>query len=237
MTGQAIGDVLLHLRWTVPDDRVPGFEAWYDEEHLADMVDVPGILGGRRFARVENAYSSPSEFNFLTLYQLAGDEPLRSDEYNRLSTDPSPWTLEAAMGLDLGRTVFQQIRPVEAEPEHPAGPALFHVLMRADAAVEDDFTRWYDDEHLPAMLAVPGVLGARRFRAIDDDAGFGVHPAQADHPYLAVYELASLDVVGTAEFKAAGKRTPLRERLGDAIAAHVQTYRQVFPGSGAYEGR
>jgi len=234
MPEQRIGDVLLQLRWTVPDDRVEGFEAWYDQEHLANMADVPGILGGRRFARVENAYSSPSQFNFLTLYQLENDAPLTSPEYHALSTDPSPWTLEVALGLDLGRTVFHQLTP---PANQRVGPAIFHVLMAADPAVEADFTRWYDDEHVPAMLAVPGILNARRFKAVDDGAGFGVHPAQADHHYLAVYELESLDVVDTPEFRASGKRTPLREQLDDSVRAHVQTYRQVFPKDGACEGR
>lgn len=236
---QQVGEMLLQLRWTVPDDRKAGFEAWYDQEHLGDMVAVPGILGGRRFVRLANRFASPTPFDHLTLYQLANASPLTDAAYEKLSTDPSPWTLEAAVGLDLSRTVYRQIRPDllpgSGPIAHPVGPAIFHVMMAADDDARDEFTAWYDEEHFPAMTAVPGVLGARRFVAEPDDATFGVHPEQADFAYCTIYELESAAVVDTAEFLAAGRRTERRERLGDRIRAHVQTYTQVFPAQGALE--
>jgi hypothetical protein len=239
MTEQQIGELVLQLRWAVPEDRREGFEAWYDQEHLADMVAVPGILGGRRFVRVDNRFSSPTPFNFLTLYQLLDASPLTDPAYEKLSTDPSPWTLEVAVGLDLSRTIYRQIRPqvpAGAGPRvEPVGPAVFHVMMAVTSEVEDLFTRWYDEEHFPAMTAVPGVLSARRFVTVRDDAAFGVHREQADHAYGAIYELESADVVATPEFLAAGRRTERREQLGDRIRAHVQTWAQVYPEHGALE--
>jgi hypothetical protein len=48
---------------------------------------------------------------------------------------------------------------------------------------EAEFNDWYNTDHLPALTSVPGVYGARRYRAT---AG---SPA-----YLAVYELANAEV-------------------------------------------
>ncbi|MGI8336506.1 hypothetical protein ACRYCC_41750 [Actinomadura scrupuli] len=248
MPAQHVGSNLLQLRWNVPQPKVADFEAWYDEEHLADMVAVPGILGGRRFARVATGFSSPTEFGFVTLYELADLEPMRRPEFQRLVEAPSPWTRRVAFDLELARTVYRRLGPLPGHGEVPGpgeqdvagerretGSALLHVMMSAEPSVLEDFHGWYDEEHLPALLGVPGVLGARRFQTADDGAGFGRHESEAGLDFLAVYELADTGVVDTAAFRAAGSATPRRERLGDAVRAHVQVYRQVFPAKGALE--
>jgi hypothetical protein len=234
---QRVGSNLLQLRWNVPQPKAADFEAWYDEEHLADMVAVPGILGGRRFARVATGFSSPTEFGFVTLYELADLEPMRRPEFQRLVEAPSPWTRRVAFDLELARTVYRRLGPVQdlAEDRRETGSALLHVMMSAEPSVLEDFHSWYDEEHLPALLGVPGVLGARRFQATDDGAGFGRHESEAGLEFLAVYELADTSVVDTAVFREAGSATPRRKRLGDAVRSHVQVYRQVFPAEGALE--
>jgi hypothetical protein len=59
------------------------------------------------------------------------------------------------------------------------------VAMMNPPADEDAFNSWYDEEHVPLRLGVPGFLSARRYRA-----------AETDGPqYLALYDLASVDVL------------------------------------------
>lgn len=58
-------------------------------------------------------------------------------------------------------------------------PALLTVQIGIDPAHEDDLNRWYDQEHVPERLAMPGFLAARRYRMHDGSPN-----------YLAVYELA-----------------------------------------------
>ena len=38
--------------------------------------------------------------------------------------------------------------------------------MNVTAEGEADFNKWYDEEHLPALAAVPGVLAARRYISV-----------------------------------------------------------------------
>ncbi len=47
-----------------------------------------------------------------------------------------------------------------------------------------EYERWYDEVHIPEVLAVPGFVGARRFRALD-----GSH-------WLTIYEIEADDVKG-----------------------------------------
>jgi hypothetical protein len=64
------------------------------------------------------------------------------------------------------------------------------VAMMNPPADEDAFNAWYDEEHVPLRLAVPGFLSARRYRA-----------AEPEGPrYLALYELASPDVLASEAY-------------------------------------
>ena len=64
------------------------------------------------------------------------------------------------------------------------GKALLLVMMEIDPEYEDDFNRWYNEEHLPERLSVPGFVSARRFRAVEGSPR-----------YLALYELESPEVL------------------------------------------
>src|SRR6266545_3951961 len=109
---QRIGASLLQLRWQVPAERVADFNRWYDEEHLGDLVGVPGILGARRFERVAAwKPAAASNFQYLTLYQLASIEALEREEFVAHARNPSPWTQRAATGLPMARGVYRQIFP------------------------------------------------------------------------------------------------------------------------------
>ena len=55
---------------------------------------------------------------------------------------------------------------------------------------EEEFNAWYNTEHVPELLAIPGVLDAARYVA-----------TKGGPKYLAAYELASVDVLQTPEYK------------------------------------
>ena len=45
------------------------------------------------------------------------------------------------------------------------GTGLLMVWAEVPAEIEDDFNRWYVEEHLAERLSVPGVLSAARYEA------------------------------------------------------------------------
>jgi hypothetical protein len=64
--------------------------------------------------------------------------------------------------------------------------AAFVVISRPVPGREDEFNTWYDEVHLPEVCAVPGFVGARRYR----------RSASADDgmpDYLAVYDIVAED--------------------------------------------
>lgn len=66
-------------------------------------------------------------------------------------------------------------------------PQLFLVFTNPVEGREDEYNQWYDEVHVPDVMAVPGVKGAQRYQlAPSDSQGGGAPPA---HRYLAVYEI------------------------------------------------
>src|SRR5215510_12982945 len=62
------------------------------------------------------------------------------------------------------------------------GDGLLMVYCDVAAEHEDEFNRWYNEEHIPERLAIPGVLNAARYQAVEGGP-----------TYLACYELESAD--------------------------------------------
>jgi hypothetical protein len=58
------------------------------------------------------------------------------------------------------------------------------VLSNAQPGRDDEFNKWYDEQHLPDLLAIPGVASGTRFTLRNPE---GV-PAP-DFRYLAIYEI------------------------------------------------
>lgn len=74
-----------------------------------------------------------------------------------------------------------------------ASSGLLLAMMDIPADIESDFNRWYDTEHVPERLAVPGFRAARRYQAVEGG------PA-----YQALYELDGPEVLESAEYKRLG---------------------------------
>jgi len=50
---------------------------WYDERHIPDLLAVPGVLSAERHAyTVIKQPAGTPEWDFLTIYELAGDDPM-----------------------------------------------------------------------------------------------------------------------------------------------------------------
>lgn len=72
----------------------------------------------------------------------------------------------------------------EQPAAHDAPVAILVVQVDIDPAREDEFNRWYDEEHVPEKRATPGFRSARRFRHFTEP-----------HRYLAIYEVDNGELV------------------------------------------
>jgi hypothetical protein len=91
--------------------------------------------------------------------------------------------------------------------------------------MDEEFNDWYDLEHLPQMLAVPGMDTANRFVAI-----------RGWPRYLAIYDLSEFGVLRSHEYRAmTGSRfTPWSRRILSRVKGWQRmTFVQQWPGTAA----
>ena len=171
------GTGLLMVWADVPADKEEDFNRWYNEEHLAERVSIPGVLSA---ARYEVTSSGPKH---LACYELESPQVLESPEYKRFHESPTEWTRRAAPGV-IGtiyiRNVYELIYPAEPTPEiaqSDMAPALQIGRMDIPPEIEDEWNEWYNTVYVPNYEKVPGCIRGRRFKAV-----------RGEPKYLTVYE-------------------------------------------------
>lgn len=96
------------------------FNAWYDDEHLAERLAIPGFRSAQRWV----ADVRPGEGKYLATYELDSPGVLSSPAYLARFQQPTPWTKRCLGRLAVfKRWACEQIEPGAADP-HPAAKAL-----------------------------------------------------------------------------------------------------------------
>jgi len=103
------------------------------------------------------------------------------------------------------------------------GRGLLMVYCDVPQDVEDEFNRWYDEEHIPERLSIPGVLNAARYAALDGGP-----------KYLACYELTSPETWHSPEWQRwLTDPTEWSRRMSPSVVATTyirNLYRLIYPG-------
>jgi len=103
-----------------------------------------------------------------------------------------------------------------------ANKGFLLVTMQTPPAFEEEFNAWYDTEHLPERLAVPGFETALRFVCLSG------HPR-----YLAMYDLARPEVLDSPEYLriAFENSSPWTLRVLQRVRVYRAAGRQIYPGT------
>ena len=88
------------------------------------------------------------------------------------------------------------------------GTGLLMVWADIDPEFEAEYHRWYDDEHIAHLLAVPGFLSAGRYVAL-----------KGGPKYLALYDLESPEVLQSPAY---------RHVVGDGTSAWTRRLQKRF---------
>jgi hypothetical protein len=81
----------------------------------------------------------------------------------------------------------------------------FVVLTNPTAGKDAEFNEWYNGQHIPDVLNVPGFVCAQRFRLANTQMG---GESSSPYKYLALYEIETDDLAGALK--------DLRARAGTA---------------------
>ena len=100
-------------------------------------------------------------------------------------------------------------------------PVLQMGRIDIPAAVEEEFNDWYNMVYIPGYLAVPGVLRARRFVAVEGQP-----------KYLTLYEFEHAQVPESEAWSKARASNPWTRRMSPNLRHDVGSpgvYRRIFP--------
>jgi hypothetical protein len=179
------------------------------EDRLGDpAMALAGKLAARRAWR---GMASPTTYIYLELMTpvaLNAAHRLRSELARRMSSD-----------LTVDRLELQ----CDITGASAASPAPFHYVVETDAAAGswDELMRWYDDEHLPGLAAVPGCVRAQRF--VNHDHG----PRS-----YACYDLTAIETLRTPQWLAV-RHTPWSDRVRPQFRNTIRSIFRSLPPADA----
>ena len=192
---QAKGLITVWLQ--VPPEHEQALNDWYEQEHLAQIVALPGFVRGRRY-RLEG--DAPK---YLAWYDTVDETAETSPGFQGVVEAPTAWTqrMRGVYGEHAERMNFRLMRDVGVVPDTDT-PWLYQVHTDLPDHIVDEYNDWYDREHLPRLVTVPGVIRARRYTAVT-----------ANGPkYLTAYELTDRDAFESPEGLKA-RKTPWTEKM------------------------
>ena len=174
--------------WTDVDQTVEEeFNAWYQTEHIPQLLSLPGFVSARRDQAV---VGKPK---YVTLYTLSDTNALKSQQFRDLQDkDRTPWSRRMVPYFrNMESGLYRQIFDYGTLPEK-GGAVVYSVQLNIPADKEDEFNEWYNVDHVPALVGVPGVHCARRYVAV-----------KGEPKYLAVYEMEDATILTSAEWNTA----------------------------------
>ena len=220
------GNVLNMVMVDVDPAGEDAVEAWLHEDHMPELLEVPGWLSAQRYRAIRG------EPKYVQLYDLDDFTVLEQPEFLRTRPwDPAakPQAREMfAYYRNLRRGIYNRLLTLpDPEPEDlSAARGLLLVGLDVDAAHAQAFSQSYDGDDLTKLAAVPGVIRVRRFRCDPDGAGLLAGNPPSD---LTVFDLEGHEVVSGSDWQQAINAAESR-RMETFITRRMENvYERVFP--------
>jgi hypothetical protein len=122
------------------------------------------------------------------------------------------------------------------------GTGLLMMWVDVDPQHEPEFHRWYDEEHIPSLLAAPGFLSAARYVALKGGPPYLAVPGclgarrfvaiDSQPKYLTLYEFENPNMSESAPWARARDANPWSKRIRPYMRHDVGSpgvYRRAFP--------
>ena len=98
------------------------FNAWYDDEHIAERLAIPGYRSARRWV----ANAPQGEGKYLATYELDSPAVLNSEAYLARLNNPTAWSKRSMKNcVVFRRWACEQAVPGYADPDPRANALLY----------------------------------------------------------------------------------------------------------------
>ena len=113
-------------------------------------------------------------------------------------------------------------------PTIPVGTTVLVVTMEVDPEDEAEFNKWYNEQHLPERMEIPGYVSARRFKLEEGDGAL---------TYLCIWELEDGSPLQSRMYQEQNADpTALYLRVNQTVKARTRgLYRQIYPETGTFQ--
>ncbi len=198
------GTGLMMVWMDVPADKEEEFDHWYNEEHLPELLAIPGVLNAARYEAVS---SGPKH---LACYELESPAVVETEAFT--SRKPTEWAQRIGprvIATNRINNVYRMIYPKELNPAiASAGMAPALQIGRMDIAPEnsEEWNKWYSGVYVPNYEKVPGCIRGRRWNAV-----------RGEPSYAVVYEFEHEKVSETAEWLAQRDINPDNPKMRDLM--------------------
>jgi hypothetical protein len=184
----------LFFAWSTSTTDYDTYAKWYDEEHIPQVMNAPGIVGAQRFV-IADTKPLPGvkslDFGHLALYELEGSaEGFRQEVKRKLISQEMvlpDYMVQPFQAVFLKSVSKPSYSERFANAENLDDRHLFFSWSR-HTGDDETFARWYDEEHIPQIMSAPGVLRAERFEVSEVKPLPGVEALDLGH--LAIVETA-----------------------------------------------
>ena len=162
MEGRFPNGVLMALTNCTDPSREDEFNRWRDEVHTKDLQSTGLLTHATRFVNVERQPDQPQYANIYETYVEDMQEARKSFLALRQSL------VDAGRMSDLGKTVAWGIFPrigstATATEGKPVRGLLINSQNCKDPAREEEFNDWYNNVHIPDILASGFFHSAYRY--------------------------------------------------------------------------
>ncbi|AYJ85144.1 hypothetical protein D3Y57_03690 (plasmid) [Sphingomonas paeninsulae] len=84
------------------------FNTWYNDQHLDDVLAIPGFVAAQRF-KIKGTAISPNSWDYFAVYEVDHDNPqeVLDDMMSRVGTDRM--RMSEAMAEDLYCVLYESI--------------------------------------------------------------------------------------------------------------------------------
>ena len=209
-------------------ERTAEFHDWYENQHIPDLMRLPGFIGAQRF-RVALPFRGEVPWIHAVVYELEADDlGTVLGELVDAHADGRIAVSDVLDGATLTALVFSPLGPCQGLAGHRR--QLFVALSRPTEGREADFNAWYDTTHVPEVTAIPGIFGAQRYRL----AMPFLDPLGEGQGYLALYDVDCADL-DTLAAEVRQRARDGRTRMSDAIDIQGLTAFFLEPLGPAFE--
>ncbi len=206
-----LGNIIRIVRVDVDSQNEGEFNRWYNEEHEPLLRKVPGVI-----ATYKGKNLGEKGQKYFFLYVHKNMEVQKSDLYREASA--TKWAKEVRPFLKNfdGRN-HEVIAPGPLPLNLKKGNIIRTVEVNVAPEQEQDFNNWYNKEHIPTLLKVPGVMTIWR----------AANLGEKGQKYLTIYFQESMSVQQREDYKKASQTDwikRLRPFLKDLAGTNFEIY-------------